>query len=350
MENLTIPYYDATAVCTYNAVAHFINSNRTLGKTWAFKMRAWKRGLKRGKRTIWLRRFKDEAKEAIKKMYPRDLRQKLGIVEYNPKTKKGNFRRDGNTFYVLRGKIWAPFMEVVYLAKVGSLRSADDPATDTLVFDEYTTTQERYARYHGNEVTDLCDIFFSAKREHEIKCFFLGNNETIKNPYFDYFGIPALPVDFEGIKTFRNGSVVVHKINNPVRNNESDYNKKVAALFKGTQYGRYIYESQYKNAKHNKIGSKPSNSDFYAQIVYNDDTFIISSENGKFYIENGKINYKEAVFCEKAVNKFPREIILTRQSKKWLEALQRAIMYNVIYYSSAEVAERAYGLIKYLTI
>lgn len=354
MQSLTVPYFSALPVLSYNAIYTFIHSNRTYGKTWGFKIRAFKRGLKRGKRTIWIRRFKDEAKEAIKKMFPADLRKKAGIVEYNSKKDTGNFKREGNTFFVRRSNgVWTPFIEVVWLSKAGALRSADDPATDTIVFDEYQATPERLKLYRGNEVTDLNDIFFSAKREHIIRCFFLGNNESIVNPYFDYFKIPALAESFEGIKTYRGGSIVVQKINNPVRdsskdNRERTFNKKLESLFKDTPYGDYIYNSAYKIKKRYKIASKPSSAAFYTQIGFSDDVFAFYADKGKFYVTRESGRFDSTIFVDSAKNKYPDEIILTRATKQWLEGIKNAIIYGLLYYESAETAERARNFEQYI--
>ena len=54
---------DGFDVTSRDAIFTFINTNRNFGKTWLFKKRAFKRALKRGRKTIWVRRFKKEVKE-----------------------------------------------------------------------------------------------------------------------------------------------------------------------------------------------------------------------------------------------------------------------------------------------
>ena len=49
---------DGLRVLSYNAIITAILSNRNYGKTWTFKRRAFRRALKHGKKTIWLRLFK----------------------------------------------------------------------------------------------------------------------------------------------------------------------------------------------------------------------------------------------------------------------------------------------------
>lgn len=96
----SIKHYSAIKLLSYNAIYNFIVTNRNYGKTWAFKRRAWRRAIKHGKKTLWLRTFKKEVKEASIKFYAsRDLQKFCGIVPYDKETKKGNFKQVGNTFY-----------------------------------------------------------------------------------------------------------------------------------------------------------------------------------------------------------------------------------------------------------
>lgn len=343
-------YYNAQQLLSYNAILNFINSNRTYGKTWAFKIRAWRRAVKHGKKTIWVRRFKNEAQECAASFYSsKDLQKVCGIIPYDKDTKTGNFKQDGGTCYVLRNGKWDWFCKIVYLSKSAAMRSADDVMVDTIVFDEYTTTPERYARYRGNEVVDFIDLFFSAKREHIVRLFLLGNNESIVNPYLDYFGIPALPVDFEGIKTYKHGTIAVQKVNNAQRRTV-DYDNGVAIMLDGTSYGDYIYQSAYKTNKRNRIAKAPQNATFYAQAVYEGNSLVIRCASGLFFVDKAVIEYSRPVIVDKSMAKYPHEVLLNRHTKKWLDGLQRAIMYGLVRYASNEIAERAFSFIKAVAI
>ena len=78
---------DGFAVTSRGAVFSFVNTNRNFGKTWLFKKRAFKRALKHGRKTIWVRRFKKEAKEAAAKFFTSaDLRKyckKEGVLGFD---------------------------------------------------------------------------------------------------------------------------------------------------------------------------------------------------------------------------------------------------------------------------
>ena len=82
-------YFSALDVSSYNAIYTFIISNRNYGKTWGFKRRAWKRAMKHGKKTLWIRRFQKEVKEAVSTFYAsKDLLQWIGDIEpYDTTTK-----------------------------------------------------------------------------------------------------------------------------------------------------------------------------------------------------------------------------------------------------------------------
>ena len=322
---------DGFEVTTRNAVFNLINTNRNYGKTWLFKKRAFKRALKHGRKTIWVRRFKKEAKEATAKFFASsDLRKYCGIEWYDPDTKKGNCKQNGSTFYVKRNGTWEWFLQVVALTDSSNMRGVDDVKVDTIVFDEYRTTPERYARYRGNEVTDFIDIFFSAKREHEIRCFFLGNKESTFDPYFAYFNIPTFPDSFEGIRMFRNGAICVQFINNKQNTRDNEYANKVESLLKGTAYGNYIYESATKNKKSIRIKKPPFGASYYVQLFIRGQYVKVQIYNGSFYVSTG-VDKSKAIYCDEHTS-MPRHFLLTRRMKKYFIAFENALSNGNVYY------------------
>ena len=150
---------------SHNAIFNFVNSNRNYGKTWTFKKRAFRRALKHGKKTIWLRMFKKETKEAIATFFSSsDLRKYCGIELFNAETGKGNVKQEGKTFYFRKNEKspWIWFLKIFSLNDNDAVRSADDVDVDTIIFDEYTKTAEKYKRYRGAIVNDFIDIFIEA--------------------------------------------------------------------------------------------------------------------------------------------------------------------------------------------
>lgn len=326
---------------SFNAIFNIIVSNRDYGKTWTFKKRAFKRGMKHGKRTIWLRLFKGEAKECINAFYTsKDLQEYCGISVYDKDSNpKGNFKQIGNTFYC-RNKPrarWRWFLKVYSLADVGRLRSVDDVDTDTIVFDEFTKPFSKYKHYHGSIVDDFIDIYYSVKREHRVKCILIGNKESINNPFYTYFNIPPLPSSFEGIKRYREGSIIVQQINNPVVEND-EYDRKERALFEGTKYGNFIYHSDYKANNGLKPCRTPQDATLYTQLIINGIDIKVLSKEGFFYVSN-KIDTTRHIYCDVLPHKYAKERMLVNRYKQYFIGLINALADNRVRYESLALFE-----------
>ena len=346
---------DGLLVLSYNAILYAILSNRNFGKTWTFKKRAFKRALKHGKKTIWLRLFKKEVKEAINTFYTsKDLQKYCGISVYDKDTnKEGNFKQIGNTCYY-RVKIknkwtrWRWFLKTFALSDADAIRSADDVDVDTIVFDEFTKPPAKYKRYHGNIANDFIDILFSAKREHQVRCILIGNKESVNNPIFTYFGIKPLPNTWEGIKAFRQGSFVVQQINNK-EETTSEYGAKMNALLNGTAYGNYIYKDAYKNESTFKGRKTPSSASIYCQLMINAQLIKISVNNGLFYV-NTHVDTSKRIYCDTLQHKYKNELLLVKKQKRFFLALINALADNRVYYDNAISYEAIQPFYSWLTI
>ena len=342
-------YFDAGPTASYNGVFTFFLSNRNYGKTWGFQRRQAQRALKHGKKCIWVRRFKKEAKEAAAKLYKSsDLLAFCGLTPYNPDTKEGNFKKDGYTFYVKRRGKWVDFMKVACLSDANSLRSADDVACDTIVFDEFTTTPEKYSLFRGNEVEAFIDMFISAKRMHKVRCFFLGNKESGSNPYFRYFGVPDMSQTFEGVRRFRNGAVVVQWINNETRT-VSEYEKRVFDLLKGTAYGDYLYQSTFKRSAFIKPTKTPPGASLYVQIEWAGAALTFSIAGGFFYVRRG-VSEALPVYVDAIQKRHVKEQQLLRRQKCFFTTLINAVADGRVFYESAGTFEACLPFYKWLGI
>lgn len=354
MQN-TLKHYgdkDGLKLLSHNAIFNEVNTNRNYGKTWTFKKRAFKRALKHNKKTIWLRCFKKEAKEAINVFFSgRDLQNYCGVSWYDKDTNpNGNLKQNGNTFYYRKDnkRPWNWFLKVYALSDADAMRSADDVDVDTIVFDEYTKTPDKLKRYRGNIVNDLLDIYFSAKREHEVKVILLGNKEIINNPFLTYFGIKPLPKSFEGIRTYRNGSIAVQQINNEAKDT-SEYDKKVKAMLQGTTYGNYIYNHDYKQEMAFRPRKTPQGATLYCQLINNTTPIRICTHNGFYYV-NDRIDKNKRIYCDRLYNKYPNELLLVKRQKRFFTGLINALADNRVYYNSAKTYEALQPFLQWLAI
>lgn len=346
---------DGLKALSYGGIITAVLSNRNYGKTWTFKKRAFRRALKHGKKTIWVRMFKKEVKECLKLFFSsRDLREYCGIELYDKERNTGNVKQMGNTFYYRKrlksGKWtkWEWFLKVFALSDDDAVRSADDVDVDTIIFDEMTKTPSKYRRFRGNVTSSFLDILFSSKREHSIRCVLLGNKESYNNPFFTYFGIKPLPSSFEGIRSFRKGSFIVQQINNVIEE-KSEYDKKMKNLLNGTQYGNYIYKSEYKEANAFKRCKTPSEASIYCQLFIEGQAIKISVLNGFYYV-NGKIDKSRRVYCDALSGKFKKELQLVKRQKRFFISFINAIADNRVYYDTPVTFESTLPFIQWLSI
>lgn len=336
---------------SHNAIFNFVQTNRNYGKTWTFKKRAFRRAMKHGKKTIWLRMFKEETKEAISSFFSSaDLRKFCGIELFNPDTGKGNVKQEGKTFYYRRNEKspWQWFIKVFTLSNPDAVRSADDVQVDTIVFDEYTKTAEKYKRYRGSIANNFIDILFSAKREHEIRCIFLGNKEGFGNPFFIYFNITPPPSSWEGVRLYKNGSIALQQINNEA-SEEGDYNAKMRAALEGTAYGNYIYKSQYKAATGLKPRKMPSTASLYVQLCIKGTPLKIAANNGFFYI-NRRIDETKPIYCDVLPHVYRKERLLVRRQKPFFYAFVEALARNAVYYDDELTHEAVQPFMQWLSV
>ena len=347
---------DGLHALSYNAIITAILSNRNYGKTWTFKRRAFRRALKHGKKTIWLRLFKKEVKEAIATFFTsKDLQKYCGISVYDKDTNKdGNFKQIGNTCYyrvkLKNGKWtrWRWFLKIFALSDADAIRSADDVDVDTIVFDEFTKPAQKYRRYVGNIANDFIDILFSSKREHQVRCILIGNKESVNNPIFTYFNIKPMPTNWQGIKTFRQGSFVLQQINNK-EETQSEYGQKMNALLNGTAYGNYIYKDAYKNESGFKSRKTPSSATLYCQLIINTQLIKISVNNGLFYV-NMRVDTSKRIYCDVLPHKYKNELLLVKKQKRFFTTFINALADNRVYYDNAITYEAIQPFYTWLTI
>ena len=243
-------FIDTNRIRSYKAIFNFINTCRNKGKTWGFAKVAFCQFKKHGKTTLWIRRFSDEIEKTKGKIFKKKLKKELGL---NSK----NFKWVGSTAYYKRKNEFEPFLFLMTLSRAKSARSADEGATEFVIFDEYTTTPAKYALYRGNEAEDFIDMVYSMKREHAVTAFLLGNKESAINPYFRYFGIPAMPSSFEGIRTYNDGTILCYYSNTiPDEIAKTDFNKRFMTAIKNTPYAKYLNDGAIKGTS-NRIEKKP---------------------------------------------------------------------------------------------
>ena len=341
-----IIWFSFIAILSHNAIFNFIFGGRNIGKTWGMKKRSYKRAKKRGKKIIWVRRTKGEASECARTFFTsRDLQKFCGIKEFVTNKKEvattHNYavRQIGRTIYIKRNNKWIWFIQIIALCEYKQMRSSDDVDCDTIFFDEFTATPEKYILYRGNEAQDFIDLFISIKRHHKVTCIFSGNKESVNNPIINYFRLPTIPLKWQGIRLFKHGTIAIQQVNDGY-GDKNEFDKRVDILLSGTDYGNYLNKAQYKNQPKIVIKAAPAKAIGYIQLYWrgrhinikqntharlNEPELFISSRN----------DTSLTIFTDTIQRHFKRQIQLQKRiHRQYFRALEQAVSDNRIAYET----------------
>lgn len=323
-------FYTTYEITSYGAIFNFIITERNVGKTTAFKARQLLKFRATGKKTVWVRRYKNEKKATANKFYNKKICKIAGVPFSRVKC-------DGNKCYYLNdaGK-WKDFLEIVTVSEATSHRSADDPATADIIFDEFAVTSARSRYYRGNEVEDFIDLFISKKRVNDVHVYFLGNKEAFYNPYFKYFNIPKFEDNFEGIRTFRNGSIAVQILRGVPDQINDVYDGKIKNLFANTPYGEYLTNNAVKGTITAQIKACPPNAQRVFQIDFT--TPLTVYQYGKdLYVKNGVDKYRR-VFTD-VPKEYHNNYVLRASDKALFAGVFERYKNGRIFFDTPDVAE-----------
>ena len=348
-------FYDNRQVKSHNCIYNFIDTERNDGKTWSFKIAGIIKFIKHKKKTIWNRTFVSEKKATKKDFLSKKLIKKVNEELHKNKSKKWqnfivkleDFKLDGDYLFYKPYKDWC--FNFTATGQQASIKSVDDPDARDLVYDEYQTTPERLVRYRGNLVQDFNDLFITKKREHVLRCYFLGNKEMIANPFKNYFNIEPLPVDFEGIKHYKENTILVHQKNTPPEEiAQNEFDKRVAKMFKGTAYGQYLYSGAVKGIDTSRIARKPQNAVIYCCFDIEKPITIYVYEDKMYF--DCSIDPKRIIAVRKPTNKYKRVFVLTKADTGRFMPLKRCFKMNNVFYTSELAFEQGQIILKELNI
>lgn len=323
-------FINTIAIRSYKAIFNFINTVRNKGKTWGFALIAFKQFKKHGKSTMWIRRFSNEIKKTKGKLFKPKLMKYLGLNE-------SNFKWNGYTAYYKRKDKFEPFLYLLTLSQAKSARSSDEGNERFVIFDEYTTTPAKYALYRGNEVEDFVDIVDSMRREHEITVFLLGNRESALNPYYRYFGIPFADENFEGIRTYNEGTILCYYSKTvPDEIAKTDFSTRYLKALKNTPHINYLMNGATKG-KSTRIEPKPTKGcHLVAQFDFIGGFSLYSCKN-KIYVCVG-IDKTKLVFVDSPKN-YNRQSVVASCDKIIFKEVIQAYKYGLIYFSEPAAEE-----------
>ena len=342
-------FVDFLQILTFNAIFMFIDSVRNTGKTTKAKMLALMRFLKKSKKMLWVRTFEEDTKDIKKNFYNHKIIKLVKSMGYD--CELSQISQNGNYIYFRKDKKnidW--FIKIVSLNQAQSLKGNEIEEIDLIVYDEYRTKANRLNNYRGNQAKDFIDIVYSIARSHKVRCLLLGNKETFNNPFYDYLKITPPQDDFDGVKTYKNGSILICQITKqPQIIEQNDTNKKLKDALKDTQIYEYLYKGKTEGIDLTQIKKTPQNAIYmYGFLIDNSQISCYYTMDGTIYFKN-KFDSNQFIYTDKFTNKYKfSERIIKDKSK--FKLIHKAFKQNKIYFENVSIAERVEKLLKIIGI
>lgn len=325
---LDADYINFTPLLSYGAPYNFLDTTRGRGKTWSVFWRAYKHFMRHHKGTILVRRTEDATKKTKEGAFNGKF---CRFHKIDPAT----VRVKGDFAEVCIKDRWYRFLYFCTLSNASDERSNDDDFYDLMILDEGKVCARKRAHYQGDEVMDLMDLYDSKRRESRMQLLILGNRESVGSPYMNFFGIPPLPIDFNGVKKFRGGTVICAQSTRPKREIH-DFDTKVKRALEGTRYGDFAYHGKAKDFDDVHVSPKPRQARYYCGFDFGTPVTAWLYE-GRVYFTGG-VDSARRIVCDKP-KQYKDTFIYTHREKPRFVTFMRAKRDNAIYYSDQSVAE-----------
>lgn len=336
---LDADYINFTGLLSYGAPINFLDTTRGRGKTWGIFWRAYKHFMRSHKGTILVRRTEDATKKTKHGAFSAKFCRVHNIAP-------NSIRIKGDFAEVNINDRWYRFLQFCTLSNASDERSNDDDFYDLMILDEGKVDARKRAHYQGDEVMDLMDLYDSKRRESKMQLLILGNRESVGSPYMNFFGIPPLPIDFNGVRCFRGGTVVCAQSTRP-KKEVHEFDAKVKRALDGTRYGEFAYHGRAKDYDDAHVTKKPKSARYYCGFDFG---APVSAwlHAGNVYFTSG-VDTTRRVVCDKSRN-YREVFIYTPREKSRFITFMSAKRDNAIYYDSAVTAETVAEIFAYMAI
>lgn len=255
-------WYNIDDTLSHNCLFNFVVGPRGVGKTYSAKNRAIKNWLKKGEQFVYVRRYKEEVKQARLDEVFADIAEAYPDHEFTSKFKV--FFCDGE----IMG--WA-----IPLSDAVKYKSTPFPKVTLIIFDEFII-DVGLTRYLPGEVKSFLELYSTIARLRDVTVVFLSNAITFTNPYFLYFDLEE-PTAKNKIR--KKGDILVQYVESP------DYTKaasetRFGKIIEGTDYARYANENDFLLDNDKFIEQMPPGMNCRAIIKTDEGNFGLYSMGG----------------------------------------------------------------------
>lgn len=329
------PFINLDHILSYNPVFAFLDTPRNRGKSWGIQYRALKHAIRTGRTTILVRRNKKSVKRLFSKIYNEKFCRHFGV----DRTRIS--RKNDTIFYQINDRLTIPILEVCALSERYDQRSSDSGIADLFVIDEANVPPEERHFFRGDPVTNALDIWDSNRREAKMPMLIFGNRESAFNPFQAYFGIPPLPIDFDGIRRYRQKTILVAQ---STKKNEliSDFSSKADIALAGTAYAEFAAHGKPRSCSLlNIIGKMPREAEWYMTLHVKGRSYSFWRTEAGLWV-NQTIDVSRKAFAWRQPYK-EAEVINSFNHPRF-QYLTKCVKNNSIWFRSPDIAEELGGL------
>jgi hypothetical protein len=246
-------YWNPHEVLSHNCLFNFEVGNRGAGKTYGSKKLGIKHFKKKGRKFIYLRRYKSEFDDFGN--FFADVSQEFPDDEFEVKGKK----------LFINGECCG---YGVALSTALTKKSVSYHDVDYIIYDEFVI-DSKVIHYLNNEVSAFLEFYETVARLRDnVRVLFLSNAVSVVNPYFLYWNIK--PRANQRFTKFN------HMIIESIKDADfidAKYKTKFGQIIKGTTYGNYAVENDFLKDNLNFVERKTGDARFEFSMIYNNYTY-----------------------------------------------------------------------------
>lgn len=223
-------YFDIHKTLDYGCFLNFLIGGRGCGKTYATSKFCIEDYLKRGRQFLYVRRSQADIDDSLPKFFD-DLIKNDAFPDHELKVgKDGTLMIDGE----ICGYSQA-------LSTAGNKKSIPYPNVFNIIYEEFL--RDTGSGYLKNECHKLLELLSTVLRLRNGRVFLIANAMSTTNPYFSYFGIE--PGGEGEIKVFKQGSILINRIQNTEAFNKKWDDSPIGKLTAGTKYEKYAKNNEF---------------------------------------------------------------------------------------------------------
>lgn len=273
-------YWNIKQYLPYQRCFNFINSERSIGKTYTTQGYFTERAIKRGEESIYIMRTQDEKKQGVlPKSYLKVLSQEFSDIEFNYNNDFISFKNEMDE--------WQPVVHAIALTEVNKMKRVNYPNVKWGLFDEYILDETGNSRYIDgwDEPELIMKMYHTIDREKDVlTLFFLANNIAFYNPYHIYKAFRIPPQKKNVI--WKSENVLYHWTEATQELKDDKEKCKFLKMIEGTKYGGYAAEGRFINDNLAFLAEIPKGSRYMFTVKYKGRLYGVWFDGNLCYISD----------------------------------------------------------------